>query len=220
MALASLAAQLASVPESDEVKDLLCGIRQLSAGCNKEAMRVLARRWQVPQKLHGKNKSLKVLSEDIQKQLRQAVQAVVGANTGASEPGGVEDVGKDTGAGEAGGVGDVGEDTGVGEPGGMEDVGEDTGAGEPYGEVAKEMRRGRRWDKRQRSPESNLDVLTTGAGEPGGVEAVVTEDRGAGESAGVTMEGGAPWKPVGQKTKGSRCVPGGSKGRRRWRACS
>ena len=214
MALASLAAQLASVPESDEVKDLLCGIRQLSAGCNKEAMRVLARRWQVPQKLHGKNKSLKVLSEDIQKQLRQAVQAVVGANTGASEPGGVEDVGEDTGAGEAGGVGDVGEDTGVGEPG---------------GEVAKEMRRGRRWDKRQRSPESNLDVLTTGAGEPGGVEAVVTEDRGAGESAGVTMEGGAPWKPVGQKTKGSRCVPGGSRGRvrgsggarqRRWRACS
>ena len=149
MALASLAAQLASVPESDEVKDLLCGIRQLLAGCNKEAMRVLARRWQVPQKLHGKNKSLKVLSEDIQKQLRQAVQAVVGVNTGASEPGGVENVGEDTGAGEAGGVGDVGEDTGVGEPG---------------GEVAKEMRRGRRWDKRQRSPESNLDVLTTGSG--------------------------------------------------------
>ena len=70
MALASLAAQLASVPESDEVKDLLCGIRQLLAGCNKEAMRVLARRWQVPQKLHGKNKSCKVLSEDMQKQLR------------------------------------------------------------------------------------------------------------------------------------------------------
>ena len=167
---------------------------------------MLARRWQVPQQLHGKTKSLKVLSEDIQKQMRQAIQAVVGASTGASEPGGVEDVGEDTGAGEAGGVGDVGEDTGVGEPGGMEDVGEDTGAGEPYGEVAKEMRRGRRWDKRQRSSESNLDVLTTGAGEPGGVEAVVTEDRGAGESAGVTMEvlRGSRW---GKRQRGPDVFP-------------
>ena len=134
MALASLAAQLASVPESDEVKDLLCGIRQLSAGCKKEAMRVLARRWQVPQKLHGKNKSLKVLSEDIQKQLRQAVQAVVGVNTGASEPGGVEDVGEDTGAGEPGGVEAV--------------VTEDRGAGESAG-VTMEVLRGSRWGKRQ-----------------------------------------------------------------------
>ena len=195
MALARLAAELGSVPETEEVKDILCGIRQLLAGCNQEAMRVLARRWEVPQKLHGKNKSCKVLSEDIQEQLRQAVRAVVGANAGAGERGGVEDLDEDTGAGERGGLEDVEEDTGAGERGGLEDVEEDicagkSCAGDPDGEVAMETRRGRRRGKRQRSPESKLGVQDIGAAEPGGVEAVVADDRGAGEPAGVAMEVG------------------------------
>ena len=152
MALASLAAQLAGVPESNEVKDLLCGIWQLSAGCNKESLRALARRWGVSQKLHGKNKSLKVLSEDIQKQLRTTIQAAVGASTGAGEPGGTEGVGEDTGAGEPGGevameVEAVLDD--AEEPRGR--MVDGTVMGQGGGDAAMEVRCGRRRGKRQES---------------------------------------------------------------------